>query len=290
LGQIGDIIHNFNAALSGHEAQVRDLLTRLDDFVGLLDEQHDNIIASIQELNRVASTFAAQRDVITQALQRIPPALDVLVRERPRITTALEKLGTFSDTATRLINDTQADLVRNLQNLEPTLKALADVGPDLDAALAYLPVYPYGQNLVDRGVRGDYMNLWAVLDLTAPRLKRTLFLGTRWGQPRAPLMPAPGDPYYLNYSYDPLSVGVNPPAPNGVPPAAPQAAPVSPQSVQMPPVSQPLVPVAPPPQADISAVPPGTPIFAGPYGAEASQAPLPSAPPTEFPPRDEGGR
>ena len=34
LGQIGDIIHNFSTALSGREADVRDLLTRLDNFVG----------------------------------------------------------------------------------------------------------------------------------------------------------------------------------------------------------------------------------------------------------------
>jgi phospholipid/cholesterol/gamma-HCH transport system substrate-binding protein len=307
LGQIGDIIHNFNAALSGHEGQVRDLLSRLDDFVGLLDEQHDNIIASIQELNRVASTFAAQRDTITQALQRIPPALDVLVKERPLITTALEKLGTFSDTGTRLINDTQADLVRNLQNLEPTLKALADVGPDLDVALAYAPIYPFSQSLIDRGARGDYMNLFAVLDITAPRLKRTLFLGTRWGQPNAPLTPAPGDPWYLNYTYDPLSVGVMPPPTGGVPPmqaVSPQSAPISPQSQQMPPVTEPLVPVAPPPLTDTTAKPAGSSIFAGPYGADAvpnaSPPPAAVAPadfpapaavaPADFPARDEGGR
>ena len=34
LGQIGDIIHNFNAALSGRQDAVRDLLARLDTFVG----------------------------------------------------------------------------------------------------------------------------------------------------------------------------------------------------------------------------------------------------------------
>ncbi len=264
LGQIGDVIHNFNAALSGHEGQVRDLLTRLDDFVGLLDEQHDDIIASIQQLNRVSSTFAGQHDDITRALQKIPPAIDVLVKERPQITTALEKLGTFSDTANRLVDDTQADLVKNLENLGPTLKALADVGPDLDRALAYLPTFPFPQNLIDRGARGDYMNLFAVLDLTVPRLKRTLFLGTRWGQPGAQLVPAPGDPYYLNYSYDPLSAGVLPP-PTAAPPA--QAAPGTPESAPMVPSAGPVLPVTPPMTADMSDLPPGMPIFAGPYPA-----------------------
>jgi virulence factor Mce-like protein len=211
LGQIGDIIHNFNAALSGREPQIRDLLTRLDDFIGTLARQRDNIIATINGLDRLSGTLAGQVGDIDTALQKVPPALDVLIRERPQITEALDKLRVFSDTTTTLVNDTQADLVRNLTNLGPTLKALADVGPGLNRALAYATVFPYGQDLIDRGVKGDYMNLFTIIDLTIPRLKRSLFLGTRWGDANAQLVGAPGDPSYLNYTYDPLGVGVRPP-------------------------------------------------------------------------------
>jgi virulence factor Mce-like protein len=214
LGQLGDIVSEFNAALNGREGQIRDLLTRLNDFVGILDAQRDDINASITALNRLAATFAGQRDVITHALERIPPALDVLIRARPRITTALEKLGEFSDTATGLINATQADLVQNLQNLEPTVRALADVGPNLDTVLAFAPTYPYPQNFIDRAIRGDYLNQFIVFDFTVPRLKRSLFLGTRWGQEGASLVPAPGDPWYGTYTKDPLN------APITAPPAA----------------------------------------------------------------------
>jgi ABC-type transporter Mla subunit MlaD len=235
--------------MSGHQEQIRDLLTRFDTFVGTLDAQRDNLIGFIQELNRLTETFAGQRDVITEALHKIPPALDVLVRERPHITMALERLGTFSDTATGLVHDTQTDLVRTLQDLGPAIKALADVGPDLDTALAYATTFPYGQNLIDRGIRGDYMNLYLVADLTLPRLKRTLLLGTRWGQVGAKLLPAPGEPGYLNYTYDPLSGNLAPP-----PPAAPTA------------------PGWPAPPAPLDRTP---------------NANIPG--PTEFPPKDEGG-
>lgn len=224
LGQIGDIVHNFSTALSGHEGQLRELLTRLDEFVQVLDRQRDKIIASIESLNRLAGTFASQRDVITKALQQIPPALDVLIRERPRITTALDKLHVFSDTTTRLVNDTQSDLVRNLHNLEPTLRALADVGPDLGTVLGYVPTFPFTQNFLDRALRGDYFNVFAIIDFTLPRLKRSVFLGTRWGDPNAPLSAAPGDPFFLNFTLDPSSRGITPPMPPP-PAAAPQAPP-----------------------------------------------------------------
>ena len=252
LAQLGDIVHNFNASLHGREQQIRDLLTRLDTFVSVLDQQRDNIIASIQALNRLAGTFAAQRDTLTDALNKVPPALDVLIKERPNITTALEKLGTFSDTTTRLVNDTQADLVKNLQNLEPTLKALTDLGPDLAPTLAYLPTYPFSPNLVDRGARGDYMNLFAVFDLSRERLKRTLLLGTRWGQPDAVLPAAPGEPYYVKDNYDPVNGVVNaglapgkPDTPPGAPPApvnqtsAPATAPGPAEPPAPPPVEMP---------------------------------------------------
>jgi phospholipid/cholesterol/gamma-HCH transport system substrate-binding protein len=229
LGQIGEIIHNFSAALSGHEGAARDLITRLDTFVGTLDQQRDNIVDSIQALNRLSATFAGQRDVITQALRKIPPALDVLIKERPRLTTALDKLRVFSNTATGLINDTQADLVKNLKNLEPTIRALADVGPELGTAIAATFVFPFTQNFVDRAVRGDYFNLHVQLDLSIPRLKRGLMLGTHWGQLDQPLVPAPGEPYYLNYTHDPLHDPVRPPwvDPNALPlPGPPRGAPL----------------------------------------------------------------
>lgn len=215
LGKVGELVNEFNAALDGRQDRIRDLLTRLDDVVGTFADQRDDINASIGALNRLSGTLAGQSDVITQALQRIPPALDVLVRERPRITTALEKFGHFSDTATRLINATQDDLVTNLRNLEPTVRALADVGPNLAADLAFVPTYPYPQNFIDRAIRGDYLNEFITFDFTIPRLKRGLFLGTRWGQEGAPLVPAPGDPWYANYTKDPLNMPITP-APTAV--------------------------------------------------------------------------
>jgi phospholipid/cholesterol/gamma-HCH transport system substrate-binding protein len=231
LGQFGEIIHNFSEALSGRAGAVRDLLIRLDKFVGTLDQQRDDIVTSIRSLNELAGTFAGQQDVLTQALRKVPPALEVLIKERPRLTAALDKLRVFSNTATQLVNDTQADLVKNLKNLEPTIRALADIGPDLDASLAGSTVFPFTQNFVDRAVRGDYFNVFAEFDLTIPKLKSGLLLGTHWGQLAADIPPAPGDPAYLNYTLDPLHAGAAARPPGPPPQAAPPPpGPLAPQA------------------------------------------------------------
>lgn len=223
LGQIGDIIHNFDIALSSHRSDARELLTNLNEIVGVFDTQQADIVASIQALNRLAGQLADQRDVITRTLKDVPPALDVLIAERPRITTALDKMRVFSDTTRGLIDDSRNDLVTTLHNLDPTVRALADVGPEIDTALAFLPVMPFGQNVIDRGIKGDYMNLFAVFDLTVPRLKRGLLSGTRWGNEHIHLVPAPGDPGYdAYYANNPLTAPLqsppDPPAPASAPP------------------------------------------------------------------------
>ncbi|MGE2835168.1 MCE family protein [Mycobacterium sp. SMC-4] len=277
LGQIGDIIHSMNTGISGRENEIRELLTRLDNFVGVLDEQRDNIVASMQQLRRVAGTFAGQREVIDRALKEVPPAIDVLIEQRPQFTTALQKLGEFSDTTTGLVNDAGDDLIKNLENLGPILGALADIGPDLNLAVLWATAFPYGPTFADRITRGDYINLYATFDLTYPRLKKTLLLGTRWGDENAKLIPAPGDPYYLNYSYDPLKLGVAPPPADALPPP-PEGAVTAP-----PPVAAPLLPVTPPPPAQPwlpqSQPITGEQIFAGPYGAQSATEPaVPVAP------------
>jgi virulence factor Mce-like protein len=286
LGQIGEIIHNFSGALSGHEAAVRDLINRLDKFVGTLDQERDNIVASIQALDRLSATFAGQRDVLAEALRTIPPALEVLIKERPRLTTALDHLRVFSDTTSGLINDAQSDLVKNLKNLEPTVRALADVGPGLDTALAFVTHFPFPQDFIDRAYRGDYINLFAQLDLTIPRLKRGLLLGTHWGQEHMDAPPAPGEPYWLNYTLDPLHAGVAAPPPGAPPPpgpAAPQAPP--PATVPPPGPGQPSLQFSGPLPGPAAAPPgpaPGPPGFGplpGPPAAPNAPAP-PGIPPT----------
>ena len=304
LSQIGEIIHNFSAALAGRGGAVRDLINRFDTFVGTLDQQRDNIVASIQALDQLAGTFAGQRDVLTQALRKVPPALDVLIKERPRLTAALDGLRKFSNTATGLINDTQADLVRNLKNLEPTVKGLADVGPDIDTALAALSVFPFTQNFVDRAVRGDYFNLHVILDLTIPKLKSGLFLGTHWGQLGEQLIPAPGDPPYLQYTRDPLHGGFGPPpgppppgppaSPAGVPPAGPQAPPPAPGPAQpnlqfSAPLPGPAA-VPPGPLPGPAAVAPGFGPLPGPAVASSPGPAAPNAAPPQGIPPTEGSR
>ena len=192
----------------------------------------------------------------------------MLIQERPRITTALDKLRVFSDTATGLVNDTQDDLVTNLKNLEPTLRALADVGPDLDTALAYATVFPFGQNLIDRGVRGDYMNFFGDPRPDRPAAQANDCCSVPGGATRTrTLVPAPGEPYYLQVHATTRwaarrTAATRRPARRGA------RHPPTPQLAALPPVqcSRSLRR-----RRSATTPPPGSPIFAGPYGVRATR-------------------
>ncbi|MGV9925258.1 MCE family protein [Nocardia rhamnosiphila] len=255
LGQVGDIVSSLGAAFEGRETNIRALLDRLDIFLGALDAQRADIVATIDGLNRLGGTFASQRDVLTEALRRIPPALDVLIRERPDLVTALDHLRTFSDTANGVLTAVHDDLLTNLRNLEPTLKALADVGPDINKAIAFATVFPYGQYLVDNGVRGDFINLFATVDLTIPRLRRELLLGTPWGDPTAVIQAAVGDPGYAEQTKNPLGFGVTAPPPAPAPESTPAPAPEQPPAPPpAPPAPAPALPF-PLPQLPLPQIP-----------------------------------
>ena len=85
-------------------------------------------------------------------------------------------------------------------------------------------------------------------------------LGTRWGQEGAKLVPAPGDPWYATYTYDPLNAPLNP-TPAGVAavtdPTDPEAGPETAQPGELPPAvpAGDPAPVTAAPQPDLQLAP-----------------------------------
>ena len=178
LAQIHEISRELNAGLSGHEVEVRDLLTQLDTFSGGLNDQRDDIITAAEGLDRLASTVDQQNDVLAGALERIPPALAVLDKQQEDLNNSLLSVGTFADSANRVVMTSSEDMQNNLRDLEPVLRALGDAGPDLTQALGMLPTFPWPLANLSKFLKGDAANLSGTVDLTLGRLDRGLLQGT----------------------------------------------------------------------------------------------------------------
>ena len=180
VGQVQDITEAFSTAFAGRADDLRSLIGQLDTYVGYLNDQKDDIIAAADSLNNLVGQIAAQKPVVDKALKTIPDALAVLNDQRKNIADAVTQLGQFSALASDSVDQTKTALVRELSDVAPVLKSLADAGPALTRALSVLPTYPFPKETLTKWIRGDYANLTAVIDLTLSRLDSSFFTGTRF--------------------------------------------------------------------------------------------------------------
>ncbi|AQT82392.1 mammalian cell entry protein [Mycolicibacterium litorale] len=180
LGQIQDITAALSTAFTGRENDLRSLIEQLDVLVSSLNDQIGDIIAANESLNNLVSQIADQKPVLDRAVRAIPDALAVLKDQRQHLADALDTLGKFSALTVDSVNQTKDNLVRELNELAPVLRSLADSGPALTRSLSVLTTFPWVKENVTKWFRGDLANANVVFDFTLSRLDTALFTGTRW--------------------------------------------------------------------------------------------------------------
>jgi len=159
LAQLRTITTQLNAALSGNEPQVRQLLSQLGTLIGNLNAHRHDIVSALDGLNALSATLAARDRQIGHVLDHITPGLEVLAEQRAQLVTMLNALHQLSGVAVHTINASQANFVANLQALAPTLRALADAGQSLPLALQVLLTYPFTDQVL-KDIKGDYLNAY----------------------------------------------------------------------------------------------------------------------------------
>jgi phospholipid/cholesterol/gamma-HCH transport system substrate-binding protein len=215
IGQIQDVTQALSTAFAGRANDLRSLIQQLDIFTSQINDQSADIISATESLNGLAGQLADQKPVVDRALETIPDALALLKDQRQHLADALDAFGKFSAVAADSVNQTKENLVKELRELAPVLRSLADAGPAMTRSLSYFATYPWPNETLEKWVRGDYGNLTAVVDLTLSRIDQSLFTGTRfegnltelemqWGRTIGQ-MPSPytaGNPLIAPYHWD----------------------------------------------------------------------------------------
>ena len=178
IGQIQDLTKALSTAFTGREQDLRSLIGQLDKFVAYVNAQKDDIIAATNSLNNLAVQFAEQKPVVDKALKALPEALSVLKEERKNLADALDQVGKFGALAADSINQTKTNLIKELKDIGPVLKSAADAGPALTRALDLFVTLPFPKSMVEKIVRGDYLNVSVIVDLTLSRLDADFLTGS----------------------------------------------------------------------------------------------------------------
>ncbi len=188
IAQLQDISRELSAALEGNEPQIRSLLDNLNRLVGELDAHKGEITRALDGLNRLGGTLNAQRDQITGVLDGLEPGLKVLSEQRTQLVTLLQSLDALSDVAVDTVNKSKDDIVADLKALTPTLQKLAEAGSNLPNGLELLLTYPFPDSAMD-GIKGDYTNLYADIDLNLGTVVENLGRSRQSPLPSLPGLP-----------------------------------------------------------------------------------------------------
>jgi phospholipid/cholesterol/gamma-HCH transport system substrate-binding protein len=162
--QIQTIAKELNSATTGNEPAIRALLSNVDTLMSGLNAHSAQITQALDGVNRLSATLSSQTDQIAGVLTNLGPGLAVLNGQRDQLVAMLQSLSQLSGIAVDTINKSQADLIHDLKALTPTLQQLSNAGANLPNALQLLLTFPF-TDYATQGIRGDYANLFATINL-----------------------------------------------------------------------------------------------------------------------------
>lgn len=164
--------------LNGRSDQIRDFLGKLDTFTNELNQQRDDITRAIDSTNRLLSIVEQRNDTLDQVLTEFPPLIKHFADTRDLFADAVQALGRISNAADDALSPASGDLNTNLQNLQRPLRELGKAGPYTLGALKLLFTAPFSIENVPKVVRGDYINVSLLVDLTLSAIDNGFLSGT----------------------------------------------------------------------------------------------------------------
>jgi phospholipid/cholesterol/gamma-HCH transport system substrate-binding protein len=167
-----------NNLLTGRADQIREFLNKLDTFTDQLNQQRQDITRAIDSTNRLL-TIVGQRDqTLDRVLTEFPPLIKHFADTRDLFADAVEALGRISRAADNALAPSSDNLHTNLQNLQRPLKQLGRASPYLIGALKLMLTAPFDIENVPKVVRGDFLNVSLMVDLTLSGLDNGFLSGT----------------------------------------------------------------------------------------------------------------
>jgi phospholipid/cholesterol/gamma-HCH transport system substrate-binding protein len=164
VGQLKTISHELNNMMNGRQDTARHLLGNLDQMIGGLNQQKDDIIAAMDSIDRLSATLVKEKDVIGEAIDSMGPALKVLNRQHQGLMTMLRQLDKLGVIGTRVLNASTDNIVASLRHLQPTLTKLGDAGDSLANGVSMLASFPFPKEAATI-VKGDYANALFHMDI-----------------------------------------------------------------------------------------------------------------------------
>ncbi|WP_390893333.1 virulence factor Mce family protein [Mycobacterium deserti] len=186
--------------LNGRGDQIREFLNRLDTFTDELNQQREDITRAIDSTDRLLAIVAQRNNTLDRVLTEFPPLIKHFAETRDLFADAVEALGRISVAADNALAPASDDINTNLRNLQRPLKQLGRASPYLIGALKLMLTAPFSIENVPKVVRGDFLNVSLMVDLTLSAVDNGILTGTgvsgmlraleqAWGRDPATMIP-----------------------------------------------------------------------------------------------------
>ncbi|MGH3524147.1 MAG: MCE family protein, partial [Mycobacterium sp.] len=165
--------------VNGRAPQIRALLTKLDTFTDQLNQQRNDINHAIDSTNRLLTYVASRADVLDRVLTDVPPLIKYFadpgyLRNFINATDAVGRLSAVTD---QYLRPARPNLHQDLQQLQCPLKELGKGAPYVPDVLKWgLTIAPV--DVAEKSIRGDYINVSLLADLTFSAVDNALLSGT----------------------------------------------------------------------------------------------------------------
>ena len=200
ISNLETIQTEINNLLTGRADQIREFLNKLDTFTDQLNQQRQDITHAIDSTNRLLNIVAQHNDTLDRVLTEFPPLIKHFADTRDLFADAITALGRISVAADNALGPSSANLHTNLQDLQRPLKQLGRASPYVIGALKLMLTAPFSIENVPKVVRGDYLNVSLMVDLTLSAIDNGILSGTgvsglaraleqSWGRDPATMIP-----------------------------------------------------------------------------------------------------
>jgi phospholipid/cholesterol/gamma-HCH transport system substrate-binding protein len=189
-----------NNLLTGRADQIREFLNKLDTFTDELNQQRQDITRAIESTDRLLAIVAQRNNTLDRVLTEFPPLIKHFADTRDLFADAVVALGRVGEAAENALAPASDNLNTNLEYLQRPLKQLVRSSPYLIGALKLILTAPFSIENVPKVVRGDFINVSLMVDLTLSALDNGFLSGTgisgmlraleqSWGRDPATMIP-----------------------------------------------------------------------------------------------------
>jgi phospholipid/cholesterol/gamma-HCH transport system substrate-binding protein len=196
-----EVIQNeINNIVTGRADQIRAFLGKLDTFTDQLNQQSQDLTHAIDSSNRLLAIAAENNETLDRVLTELPPLAKHFADTRQLFIDAVQALGRLGTAADNALSPASDNIHTNLELLQPALRELGKASPYLIGALKLLLTAPFNIENVPKVVRGDYINVSVLADITLSAIDNGELSGTgisgmlraleqSWGRDPATMIP-----------------------------------------------------------------------------------------------------